>query len=441
MTDGNIILDLPAPTEKQKLFCRADTRYVVYGGARGGGKSFAVRYKATLLAAKYRGIRILILRRTYPELWENHISQLIQLTVGAAKYRDKDKTLVFVNGSKIKFGYCQSDSDVLQYQGQEYDCIFIDEATQFSEYQFTWFDACVRGVNGFPKRTYITANPGGIGHVFIKKRFLDMADVSDDITYIPARVYDNAPLMAQNPGYIKTLECLPDGLRDAWLNGNWDSYVGQYFAMFDKDIHVINPVDLPERYRRYIALDYGLDMLAVVWIAVDAEGYAYVYREYCAPDTIISQAASDILRLTGGEHIDYIYAPPDLWSRSQESGKSKADLFADYGLVLDKSDNSRESGWLSLAEWLTPVGDKPPRLRIFNGCRELIRCLPLLQRDARRPSDCSTEPHEITHITDALRYFTVMHILAGKPELPQKSVLSDYKRRVLNGSGRRYRFN
>lgn len=128
--------------------------------ARGGGKSWAVRTKAKLLALKYPGIRILIVRRTYPELTNNHILILRSETLGIARYNDKDKMLKFNNGSSINFAYCARDTDLDRLQGVEYDIIFLDEATQLSEWQMKTITACLRGVNDFPKRVYYTCNPG-----------------------------------------------------------------------------------------------------------------------------------------------------------------------------------------------------------------------------------------------------------------------------------------
>lgn len=157
---NSIVYSPPPPTPKQQRFLLADSRYVAYGGARGGGKSHAVRLKAALLALTYAGIRIIIVRRTYPELLENHIRKLSAELSGIAVYKEVDKSLTFPNGSRIVFGYCATEADVLRYQGQEYDILMIDEATQLTEYQFQWLDAMVRGVNKFPKRTYLTCNPG-----------------------------------------------------------------------------------------------------------------------------------------------------------------------------------------------------------------------------------------------------------------------------------------
>lgn len=439
----------PPPTPKQQRFLLADSRYVAYGGARGGGKSHAVRLKAALLALTYAGIRIIIIRRTYPELLENHIRKLSAELSGVAVYKEVDKSLTFPNGSRIVFGYCATESDVLRYQGQEYDILMIDEATQLTEYQFTWLDAMVRGVNDFPKRTYLTCNPGGVGHDYIKRRFVK--GNNPDTVFIQASVYDNPALMESDPDYVRMLKELPDGLRQAWLDGDWDYFVGQYFTAFRTDIHVIEPIEISKHWRRYRAIDYGLDMLACLWIAVSPQNECYVYREFCQPELIASDAAQGIIsRQEKDEDIYLTYAPPDLWSRTKDSGKSIFELFRDNGVAFVKSDAARVPGWLAVAEWLKHVtgadGKETARLHIFSTCTELIRCLPLLQHDTKNPSDCATEPHDITHVCDALRYFCVMRQAAPK-ELDMRTeqgrrIERDFERAVFGKSTgkRRSRF-
>lgn len=412
-------LILKQPSPRQREFLRADTRFVAYGGARGGGKSWAVRQKALLMALHYDGIRLLLLRRSYPELRENHILPLRTMAEPVADYKELEKTLVFCNGSRLKFGYCASEGDTLQYQGQEYDVIFLDEATQFTEYQFSTLTACLRGANPFPKRMYLTCNPGGVGHSWVKRLFVDKeyrgAENPADYTFIPARVYDNKVLMKSDPGYVKMLQSLPKGLREAWLEGKWDQFAGQFFPEFQEDTHVCQPFSIPENWRRYFAMDYGLDMLAGYFIALSPEGKAVVYREIYESGLIVSQAAQHILDCH--EPVECFLAPPDLWNRRQDTGRSVAEIFAGQGIWLQRAENARESGWMDLKEWLRP-GENGPALTVFPCCHNLIRSLQALRFDPNGGGDAATEPHEVTHAPDALRYFA-----AGRPRPPRPEEL------------------
>lgn len=438
------------PNEKQRQFFLARQRYIAYGGARGGGKSWAVRVKALLLSLAYPGIRLLIIRRTLPELEENHIRPLRALIGTAAEYRDKDKSFRFPNGSLLRFGYCDAESDVLRYQGQEYDCIFLDEATQLTEYQFQTFKGCLRGVNAFPKRLYITCNPGGVGHgwvkrLFIERRFLN-GERAEDHIFIPADVYDNAALMESDPEYVQRLESLPYELRQAWLHGSWDVFEGQFFTEWDRSLHVVEPFPVPASWRKYVTMDYGMDMLAAYLIAMDESGRAWVIREVYEgrdlgeghPGLIISQAVEALRELCGEEEVYEYLAPPDLWNSRQETGRSVADIFAESGIYLSKSGNDRIAGWMALRERLKPTvderGERSAQLRIFSTCSNLIRTLPLLRYDTKKAGDCASEPHEYTHGPDAIRGFCVYYVSAACPsvkeEKPKKLIDRLGQRRV-----------
>lgn len=408
-----ICVKLGKPQPKQKEFMLARKKYVAYGGARGGGKSWAVREKAKRLALKWAGIKILILRQTYTDLRENHIIPLrADLPVEIAPYKETEKSFAFINGSRIRCSYFATDADALQYQGQEYDVIFLEEATQFTEFAFNILKACLRGANDFPKRMYLTCNPDGVGFLWVKRLFVSREylpeENPDDYMFIQALVDDNKILMEKNPEYVKQLDSLPDGMRERWRYGSWTVAEGQYFNEFRRDLHTCEPFKIPKEWRRYIAIDYGLDMLATYWIAIDNNNHCYVYKEYCQPDLPISAAAAAINNFTeADERIYAVLAPPDLWNRSQETGKSKALLFSEAGLELVKSNNDREAGWLAIKELLQVNEHGECRLHIFQNCVKLIRHLPELLRDPRRPTDTRTEPHEITHSPDALRYFAI----------------------------------
>ena len=433
---------LPPPQPKQELFFAARERYVCYGGARGGGKSWCVQHKSVLMAVRYAGIRILILRRTLVELRENHIRPMRKLLRGVAEYKATDKTFEFPNGSLIVFGYCDGEGDVDQYQGQEYDAIFLDEATHFTEYQYATLTAALRGANDFPKRMYLTCNPGGVGHAWVKRLFIDRSfragERPEDYVFIPARVTDNKILVEKDPEYVRRLDNLPRGLREAWRDGNWDVFVGQYFTEWDRERHVCEAFPPPAWWRWYVTLDYGLDMLAALLIGVDEEGCAWVVGEvYEGRDRgeghnglIISEAAEAVRTLAGDKSVTAFLAPPDLWNARQESGKSVADIFAEHGVYLTKTSNDRVNGWLAVKEWLKvregEDGIKRPRIRFFPNCRNIIRCLPLLQYDEHRANDVANYPHELTHAPDALRGFCVYWTANGcEPAAPPRAKLID----------------
>ncbi len=444
MQDNTFVIDISTANEKQKSFFRARQKYVGYGGARGGGKSWAIDHKAPMLALYYPGIKLLLLRRTYKDLERNHVRVLEPMLKNIARYSRQEKCFYFPNGSILELGYCASEGDVLQYQGQEYDVIFMDEATQFTEYQFQTLTACLRGANKFPKRMYLTCNPGGVGHEWVKRLFVSKkykdTENPEEYTFISATVFDNTVLMENDPGYIDMLNNLSEGLRQAWRDGNWDMLAGQYFSEFDRRIHAVEPFVIPKHWKKYRAIDYGLDCLACLWIAIDERGDYYVYREYAESDKTISEGAMDVLRLTdteNGEDILYTVAPDDLWARSQESAKSKADLFREAGLNLLKGSRNREAGWLAVKE-LLKVQNGASRLKIFSSCVNLIECLPALQRDNKKPTDCMTEPHDITHLPDALRYFCLQYVYPTEVK-PEKTELQKVKERALRrAKSRRY---
>ena len=432
---SNISILNGTPSPKQKEFLEATVRYVGYGGARGGGKSWAVRRKAIVLACAYgdtedhEGITILIVRRTLQELYQNHIRHLISETKAIADYKDKHRTLEFKNGARIVFGYLENEKDADQYQGNEYDVIFIDEATQISEYMFNILKACVRGTKpGVPKRIYCTCNPGGKGHAYVKRLFIDRQYVEgenpNDYEFIQAKVDDNEYLMLHDPEYINQLNSLPDGLREAWRDGRWDLFVGQFFTEWDSTVHECAPFRIPDHWKRYHVIDYGLDMLASLWAAVDEKGDVYITRGIAEPNLNIPAACERMRAAEAGDNCQYIrFAPPDLWGRERTNGKRQSDMFAENGFVFQKSDNDRKAGWLAVKELMAVehIQDKPvTKLHIFRGyAPDLTRCLPLLQYNPKIPGDTMTDPHEVTHSPDALRYLCVMRRLKSTaPEHP-----------------------
>ena len=436
-------LVLQKPYPRQEEFFAAQSKFVAYGGARGGGKSWAARTKAVLLALANPGLQILLLRRTYPELRENHILHLQKLLKDAAEYKEVQKEFRFPNASRLKLGYCAGESDVLQYQGQAYDVIFLEEATQFTEFQFHALCECLRASgmckNRFSPRMYLTCNPGGVGHAWVKRLFIDCAytgsEQAEDYTMIRSNVYDNKFLMEHSPDYVRTLENLPENRRRAMLLGDWNIFEGQYFPEFSPDLHVVKPFCVPAHWRKYLTMDYGLDMFACYKIALSEDGHAFVTDEIYRPGLIVTQAAQAAKTLMDAS-VCAVMAPPDLWNRHSDTGKSTAEIFSQSGIYLTRASNDRVQGWYDLKEWLRPVPDGQgvsPSLKIFDHCKNLIRTLPALVCDEKNPNDCSRDPHEVTHAPDAIRYF-----VAGRPAAAAPAVGGFYETEVesLVGFGR-----
>lgn len=403
-------------TEKQQKFINADCDEVLYGGAAGGGKSFGQIVDAFLCSIKYPGIKQLILRTSFPELERSLIMTALQIIPrGLYSYNSTKHKMTFKNGSFIEFGYISSDSDVSQYQSAEYDIIRFDELTHFSEYQYTYMQSRIRGVNSFPKQTKSSTNPGSQGHGWVKGRFIDTA--APEVIYeekgrrrvfIPAKVQDNNFLMESDPDYIKRLEALSENDMRALLYGDWDIFEGQYFTEFDREVHTIAPFEIPSYWRKFRSMDYGLDMCACLWYAVDTEGNIYVYREFCESGLILSEAARKISEIGKGEKIQYTVASPDLWNRRQDTGRSGMEIMAEAGLVgLVKADDRRVEGWRNMREYLKVFDDgngRSAKIKIFNTCTELVKCIPLLTHDKHNGEDCAGEPHDITHAPESLRY-------------------------------------
>ena len=427
--EQKITIDLGVPNPKQELFYRSRALYTAYGGAKGGGKTHAIRIKAVGGALRWPGIRILIIRRTYPELQQNHIEPLLKLVPKeAASYNGTMHTLYFKNGSVIKFEHYQNSTAEREYQGQEYDWIFMDEATQFTERDFRYLGGCLRGICPAPKRFYVTCNPGGVGHNWVKRLFIDReykdGENPSDYAFIFASVEDNAQLLKSSPGYIQMLESLPESLRRAYRYGDWDALSGAYFSEFDTLRHVVKPFRIPADWMRLRAFDYGLDMLACLWIAAAPDGRCFVYREAVRSGLVVSEAARLITSCTlPGEDVVVTYAPPDMWSRQKDTGKTMEELFFAGGVPIVRAANNRVQGHMQVKEMLMDSGGAPG-LMFFDTCRELIRDIQAIQADELNPNDCAREPHDVTHTVDALRYFCVSRIPMA--DTPARGGRDDY---------------
>ena len=467
-------LALPPPSDKQKLFLTDRHKYIGYGGARGGGKSWAVRVKAVLLCLRYAGIKVMIVRKTYPELQENHILPLCQM-LGCyaegeeklAEYNDGKKHILFPNGSRILFRYLDTDRDALRFQGTEVDVLFVDEATQQSEENMDKLRACVRGVNNFPKRIYYTCNPGGEGHAWVKRLFIDRRyrenEAPEEHSFIQALITDNRALMDSDPDYIKQLQALPPKLRDAWLYGSWDRFEGQFFEEFrpQPDIrqarehgcelseqelkrqgrwcHVIEPLDLtavPRRGWRIVrSYDFGYGKpFSCAWWAVDYDGVIYrileLYGCTGTPNEGVrwtpDQQFREIARIERehpwlrGKHIEGV-ADPAIWDASR--GESIAETAARFGLYFIPGDNNRIPGWMQCHYRLQFDSEGYSRMYVFEGCEAFIRTIPEMQFNKQRPEDLDTERED--HVADEWRYLCMSRPITPLRPVEEKDFFHD----------------
>lgn len=364
---------------------------MAFGGARGGGKSWAVRTKAKLLALRYPGIRLLLVRRTYQELEANHIRFLRQELAGLAEYRATARQFVFPNGSVLDFGYCAADGDMDRYQGAEYDVIFLDEATQLKEEWLRQFAACLRGVNEFPKRLYYTCNPGGPG------QGLQLAQI-------------------------------------VRLEGKWDVFQGQVFQEFTNDpahyqdrrfTHVIAPFDIPREWPVYRSYDFGYAKpFSCGWWAVDYDGVIYRILELygCTgePDVGVrwtpEKQFAEIRRIEDthpwlkGREIQGV-ADPAIWDTSR--GESIYETALRHRVFFTRGDNRRIPGWMQLHYRMSFDEQGYPMLYVFSGCRAFIRTIPELLFDQTDAEDVDTRQED--HVADESRYFCM-----SRPIPPQK---------------------
>lgn len=448
---GTADLVLPGqPSPRQEEFFVAQNRHICYGGARGGGKTWALRRKFVLLAIRYPKLRLLLLRRTLPELRENHIRPLLAELNGFANYNETEKVFKFPNGSIIKMGYCDSENDVYQYQGQEYDVIGLEEATQFTESQMQFITTCNRTTRSdFKTRMYYTCNPGGVGHDWVKRLFIDReyrdGESPDDYTFIPARVYDNQVLLDANPEYLRILKALPEDLRRAHLDGDWDVLAGQYFKEWRRDKHVCEPFDIPASWKRFRAMDWGYnDPCCCLWFAVGPDSHIYVYDEYYDRERLAVDVAATIKEKTGLTKIAYTAASPDMWqkrgteirTRNGFVGESIGEVFAKSGVPLTKADNSRIVGWQRVREYLRTAPDGVPFLQVFPCCTNLIKYIPQMIYDEHNHEDVADGLQD--HAPEALRYGLMSRPAAYKPKTQQNKVLpfdpfAEPKRKAAGG--------
>ena len=451
-----ILINLAVST-KQLQFLYATEKYVGYGGARGGGKSWSVRTKATLLCLQYPGIKILIVRRTYAELENNHIIPLRESLSKLARYNKTEKRFYFPNGSTIKFGYCNNDNDLMQYQGVEYDVIFIDEATQLKEEWIVKITACLRGVNNFPKQIFYTMNPGGPSHNYFKRLFIDRRFIGnenpEEYKFIQAKATDNKALMRTQADYIKQLDNLPPKLRKAWRDGSWDIFEGAFFEEFLNDpthyedrrwTHVISAKDftVPTWWEVYRSFDWGYRRpFSCGYWAIDGDGVIYRIAEFygCQRDTMTRESiANEGLKWSPDKVFQALreyednhpllkdreingVADPAIWDK--ETGISIQETAAKYGIYFKRGDNRRVPGWMQCHYRMQFDKNGFPRMYILDTCRDFIRTIPSLQYDEHKVEDVDTSQED--HQADEFRYFAMQHMIQPMEAKPAAIRMSD----------------
>lgn len=457
------------PNIKQLKAMQSHKPYIAYGGARGGGKSWLIDVKACLLARRYGrpnifkpGIKICIVRRTLEDLRENHIEPLKIMLHGLAKYNKDDRKFYFPNGATIKFAYYDNENDKERFQGKEFDVIFIDEATQMEPAWLEIIATSCRGVNNFPHRVYFMCNPGGAGHQYIKRLFIDRIykddENPDDYEFIQALVTDNTALMAVDSKYMNFLNHLPPKLRAAWRDGDWNVYEGMFFETFTNDpehykdgrwTHVIEPIKIKSYWPIYRSFDWGFNKpFSCGWYTIDDDGIMYRIAELygvqkAGNESIPNQGVkwvpervfAEIQKmehehpLLKGREIQGV-ADPAIWDA--QFGKSIASTGEKYGIYFEPGDHERIPGWMQCQYRLMFSEDGFPMFYVFNTCKEFIRTIVTLQYDEHRPEDLNTQGED--HAADEWRYIAMKFLLT--PIEPKQTKLPMFGADPLNQWGK-----
>ena len=410
----------------QTEFLAADEKDVLYGGAAGGGKSYAMLVDPLRYAHK-KAHRALILRRSMPELREliDKSRELYPQAFPGCKFREVEKVWNFPSGAKIEFGFLERDADVYRYQGQAYSWIGFDEITHLPT-EFGWNYLASRLRTTDPEiKTYLrcTANPGGVGAHWVKKRYVDSNSPNESFIgddglsrkFIPARLTDN-PYLAKDGIYEQMLMSLPPVQRKQLLEGNWDVNEGAAFTEFDPDVHIVAPFSIPITWERIKGIDYGYaSESACVWGAMDkVDGTLIIYRELYRKGLTGSDLGSII---TDMEMEDPLSVPGVLdtsaWARTGTTGPTVGESLVKQGHKLRRADKNRIQGKIQIHEYLKVQPNGRPRLQIFNTCPNLIKELQSIPLDKRNPEDVDT--HAADHAYDALRYLIMSRPRINNP--------------------------
>jgi len=408
----------------QTDFLAASEREVFYGGARGGGKSYAMLVDPLRYCHK-ASHRALLIRRTMPELRDliNHSQRLYSRAFPGAKWREQEKEWRFPSGARIEFGYAENMTDVLRYQGQSYTWIGIDELPQYPTPDiYNFLRSSLRSVDPeIPVYMRATGNPGNVGSQWVREMFVDPSEPNKTFhisiqtptgvrkitrRFIPAKLQDNPSLMQTDDYYIM-LASLPEVQRRQFLDGDWDAFDDSAFSEFKKEVHVVEPFDIPKGWYKFRAADWGYSSPACcLWFAIDYDNNLWCYRELYPTKLTADVFARKVLELESGEYIGYGVLDSSTWAKRGDVGPSIAETMIQAGCrwrPSDRSPKSRINGKLEVHKRLAINPDtKEPGLRIFSTCRNLVRTLGLLPVDKSNPEDVDTKAED--HAYDALRY-------------------------------------
>ena len=408
----------------QTQFLAASEREVFYGGARGGGKSYAMLVDPLRFCHKEHH-RCLLLRRSMPELRDmiNHSQRLYPKAYPGAKWREQEKEWRFPSGARIEFGYAENLTDVLRYQGQSYTWIGIDELPQYPTPEiYNFLRSSLRSVDpDIPVFMRATGNPGNIGSMWVKEMFVDPSEPNKPFDvlintiigqkkitrkFIPAKLQDN-PYLMQTDDYLVMLSSLPEVQRKQFLDGDWSAFEDCAFPEFDVIRHVSEPFEIPRNWHRFRTCDWGYSSHACcLWIAIDFDNNLWVYRELYTKRMTADVFAKKVLEIEQGEYIRYGVLDSSTWARRGDVGPSIAETMIQQGCKWrpsDRSPKSRVNGKLELHKRLSfDEKTEEPKLRIFNNCKNLLRTFPLLPTDRNNPEDVDTRVED--HAYDALRY-------------------------------------
>lgn len=396
--------------------------YTLYGGAKGGGKSYIIRWavlRQLLIYAKrgFRGVRGVIFCEDYPALTDRQISKIkteFPAWLGTLSGSQTDGLAFKINP---KFGggiiALRNLDNPSKYASSEFAIVAMDEVTKNDKETFDQLRS-IRRWPGIEDTKWIGGtNPGDIGHAWVKKLFIDRDFGPEDplpeqVAFVPSLPTDN-PHNANS--YLEELKRLPEKLRKAYYEGNWDVFEGQYFAEWDRQRHVVVPFAIPPTWKRYRAYDYGFENPACCkWYAVDHDGRVWVYRELYykkGHKTNADDQAKDIVRLSGDEHYEYSLCDPAIFSPTgmvdKSGGQTIAETFIRNGVTFMPASNRRIDGWSLMHQYLKWSDTQTPKILYFSTCVDSIRTIPTLIHDIIKPEDLDTDGED--HAADVDRYF------------------------------------